>query len=68
MTGRYIIMLLLGAVAGILSGFFWLIPNGLMGGALGMSLAAGAIWLGRRRQNRIPRYIRRRTGWRKGRA
>jgi hypothetical protein len=28
----------------------WLIPNGLMGGALGMSLAAGAIWLGRREQ------------------
>jgi len=43
-------MLLLGAVVGVLSGFLWLVPNGLMGGALGMSLAAGAIWLGRRQQ------------------
>jgi H+/Cl- antiporter ClcA len=49
MTMRYIKMLLLGALAGILSGFIWLFPNGLMGGALGMSLAAGAIWLGRLR-------------------
>ena len=50
MTIRYIRMLLLGAAAGVLSGLFWLIPNGLMGGALGMSLATGAIWLGNREQ------------------
>jgi hypothetical protein len=41
-------MLLLGAVAGVLSGCLWLVPNGQMGGMLGMSLAAGAIWLGNR--------------------
>ncbi len=50
MTGRYIKMLILGALAGVVSGLIWLVPNGLMGGALGMSLAAGAIWLGIRRQ------------------
>jgi hypothetical protein len=50
MTMQYVSMLLLGAFAGLLSGFLWFVPNGLMGGALGMSLAAGAIWLGRRRQ------------------
>ncbi len=50
MTARYIFMLLTGTAAGVLSGFMLLVPNGLMGGALGMSLAAGAIWLGNRRQ------------------
>lgn len=50
MTVRYIKMLVVGTTAGILSGLIWLIPNGLMGGVLGMSLAAGAIWLGRLQQ------------------
>jgi hypothetical protein len=50
MTVRYIFMLWMGTAAGVLSGFVWLVPNGLMGGALGMSLAAGAIWLGNRQK------------------
>jgi hypothetical protein len=52
-------MLVAGAIAGILSGFMWLVPNGLMGGALGMSLAVGAIWLGRRRQKQDEAVTRR---------
>jgi hypothetical protein len=47
---RYIGMLMAGAVAGVLSGILWLMPTGFMGGALGMSLAAGAIWLGDRQR------------------
>jgi len=47
---QYIFMLLMGMAAGVLSGFLWLVPNGLMGGVLGMSLAAGAIWLGNRQK------------------
>jgi len=46
----YIAMFALTALAGILSGIAWLVPNGLMAGALGMSLAAGAIRLGRLQQ------------------
>ncbi len=48
MKMRHLVMLLTTAMAGVLSGILWLVPNGLMGGALGMSLAAGAIWLGQR--------------------
>jgi hypothetical protein len=47
---RYICMLTLVALAGVFSGVMWLIPNGLMGGVLGLSLAAGAIWLGSRQR------------------
>lgn len=43
---RYIGLFLLTGVGGIVSGFLWLVPNGLMGGALGMSLSAGTLWLG----------------------
>jgi hypothetical protein len=50
MAIRYIGMFVLTALAGMLSGFLWMVPNGLMAGALGMSLAGGAIWLGRRQQ------------------
>ena len=50
MTVRHVTMLLMGTGSGILSGIIWLVPNGLMGGALGMSLAAGAICLGNRRR------------------
>jgi hypothetical protein len=52
-------MILVGALAGLLSGFVWMVPNGLMGGALGMSLAAGAIWLGRREQKQGAKPARR---------
>ncbi len=45
---RYIGLFLLTGVGGIASGFLWLVPNGLMGGALGMSLSAGTLWLGLR--------------------
>lgn len=43
---RYIGLFLLTGLGGIASGFMWLVPNGLMGGALGMSLSAGTLWLG----------------------
>jgi hypothetical protein len=43
---RYIGLFLLTGVGGIASGCFWLVPNGLMAGALGMSLSAGTLWLG----------------------
>ena len=43
---RYIGLFLLTGLGGIASGFLWLVPNGLMGGALGMSLSAGTLWLG----------------------
>lgn len=43
---RYIGLFLLTGLGGIVSGFMWLVPNGLMGGALGMSLSAGTLWLG----------------------
>ena len=43
---RYIGLFLLTGLGGIVSGFMWLVPNGLMGGALGMSLSAATLWLG----------------------
>jgi hypothetical protein len=43
---RYLGLFLLTGLGGIVSGCLWLVPNGLMGGALGMSLSAGTIWLG----------------------
>jgi len=43
---EYIGLFLLTGLGGIASGFLWPIPNGLMGGALGMSLSAGTLWLG----------------------
>jgi hypothetical protein len=43
---RYIGLFLLTGVGGIVSGLLWLVPNGLMGGALGMSLSLGTLWLG----------------------
>ncbi len=46
MYSRYIGLFLLTGLGGIASGFLWLVPNGLMGGALGMSLSAGTLWLG----------------------
>jgi hypothetical protein len=46
MYWRYIGLFLLTGLGGIVSGLFWLIPNGLMGGVLGMSLSAGTLWLG----------------------
>lgn len=50
MTLRYVGMLMVSAVAGVLSGAIWVVPNGLMGGVLGMSLTGGAIWLGSRQR------------------
>lgn len=47
MSIRYVALLILTGAAGVLSGLLWLIPNGLMGGALGMCLSLGTIWLGR---------------------
>jgi hypothetical protein len=46
MAMRYNWLLLSTGAAGVLSGILWLIPNGLMGGVLAMSLSAGTIWLG----------------------
>ena len=43
---RYIGLFLLTGLGGIVSGLLWLVPNGLMAGALGMSLSAGTLWLG----------------------
>lgn len=43
---RYAGLMLLTGLGGIVSGFLWLIPNGLMAGALGASLSAGTAWLG----------------------
>jgi hypothetical protein len=43
---RYVGLFLLTGVGGIVIGLFWLVPNGLMGGALGMSLSVGTLWLG----------------------
>jgi drug/metabolite transporter (DMT)-like permease len=43
---RYIGLFLVTGLGGIVSGLLWLVPNGLMGGALGMSLSAGTLWLG----------------------
>jgi hypothetical protein len=43
---RYIGLFLLTGLGGILSSVLWLVPNGLMGGALAMSLSAGTLWLG----------------------
>jgi hypothetical protein len=43
---RYIGLFLLTGIGGIASGFLWLVPNGLIDGALGMSLSAGTFWLG----------------------
>ena len=42
----YICLFLLTGLGGVASGFLWLVPSGLMGGALGMSLSAGTLWLG----------------------
>ena len=47
MGWRYLFLLLLTGAAGVLSGLFWLIPNGLMSGVLGACLSLGTIWLGR---------------------
>ncbi len=58
MAVKYVGMFLVTALAGIASGLLWLIPNGLMGGALGMSLAGGAIWLGRRQQKQDGKLTR----------
>ena len=46
MCVRYIGLFLLTGLGGIVSSLLWLIPNGLMAGALGMSLSAGTLWLG----------------------
>ena len=46
MYSRYIGLFLLTGLGGIVSGFMWLVPNGLMAAALGMSLSAGTLWLG----------------------
>jgi hypothetical protein len=46
MCVNYICLFLLTGLGGIASGFMWLVPNGLMGGALGMSLSVGTLWLG----------------------
>jgi hypothetical protein len=43
---RYIGLFVFTDLGGILSGLLWLVPNGLMAGALGMSLSAGTLWLG----------------------
>lgn len=43
---RYAALLLLTGAAGLLSGLLWLMPNGLMAAALGMSLSVGTIYLG----------------------
>jgi len=43
---RYIGLFLLTGFGGMVSSFLWLVPNGLMAGALGMSLSAGTVWLG----------------------
>jgi len=43
---RYIGLFLLTGLGGIVSGWLWLVPNGLMAGALAMSLSAGTLWLG----------------------
>lgn len=43
---QYIGLLFVTGLVGIFSGVMWLIPNGLMGGALGMCLSGGTIWLG----------------------
>jgi hypothetical protein len=45
---RYTGLFLLTGVGGIVSGFMWLVPSGLMGGALGMSLSVGTLWLGQK--------------------
>jgi len=46
MIPRYIGLFLVTGAGGIVSGLFWLIPSGLMGAVLGMSLSAGVLWLG----------------------
>ena len=46
MWQRYLGLFLLTGVAGVASGFLWLVPNGLMAGALGLSLSVGTLWLG----------------------
>jgi len=43
---RYAGLLAVTGLAGVVSGALWLVPNGLMAGALGMSLSAGTLWLG----------------------
>ncbi len=43
---RYVGLFLLTGLGGVVSGVLWLVPNGLMGGALGMSLSAGTLFLG----------------------
>jgi hypothetical protein len=56
MALRYIGLFLLTGAGGIASGVLWLLPSGLMGGALGMALTAGVLWLGlkQRRENNPP--------------
>jgi hypothetical protein len=43
---RYAGLFVATGLAGVVSGALWLVPNGLMAGALGMSLSAGTLWLG----------------------
>ncbi|MEI8288592.1 MAG: hypothetical protein WCH99_03910 [Verrucomicrobiota bacterium] len=43
---QYIGLIFATGLVGIISGMVWLIPNGLMGGVLGICLSGGTIWLG----------------------
>jgi hypothetical protein len=47
-TNRIVLLLASSALAGALSSFAWIIPNGLMAVALAVSLSAGTIFLIRR--------------------
>ncbi len=51
MFSKYLIMMLVTGFTGVISGFMWLIPNGIMGGILGICLSAGTAWLGLKQHN-----------------
>lgn len=47
-VSRYVALLILTPICGIISGMFWLFPNGLMAGAMAFCYSVGTLWLAER--------------------